>query len=202
MRVLLVDDHTLFAKSLSIALCDLPEIEQYSSTKDIKNLEQQIVAELPDILLIDINLGKLTDEDGLMLTQHLLERFPEQKIIILSGYNVPVYRKEAKRIGAKGFISKEVEPNELLRILLKVEDGGTYFPREEVLLEDLTENEKRVLELVARGIKRKEIAEQLYISERTVSNHLQHIFEKLQVGSTVEAVMKAMRMGYITIKNN
>ena len=146
--------------------------------------------------------GKLTDEDGLMLTQHLLERFPEQKIIILSGYNVPVYRKEAKRIGAKGFISKEVEPNELLRILLKVEDGGTYFPREEVLLEDLTENEKRVLELVARGIKRKEIAEQLYISERTVSNHLQHIFEKLQVGSTVEAVMKAMRMGYITIKNN
>lgn len=202
MRVLLVDDHTLFAKSLSIALCDLPEIEQFSSTKDIKNLEQQIVAELPDILLIDINLGKLTDEDGLMLTQHLLERFPEQKIIILSGYNVPVYRKEAKRIGAKGFISKEVEPNELLRILLKVEDGGTYFPREEVLLEDLTENEKRVLELVARGIKRKEIAEQLYISERTVSNHLQHIFEKLQVGSTVEAVMKAMRMGYITIKNN
>lgn len=202
MRVLLVDDHTLFAKSLSIALCDLPEIEQLSSTKDIKNLEQQIVAELPDILLIDINLGKLTDEDGLMLTQHLLERFPEQKIIILSGYNVPVYRKEAKRIGAKGFISKEVEPNELLRILLKVEDGGTYFPREEVLLEDLTENEKRVLELVARGIKRKEIAEQLYISERTVSNHLQHIFEKLQVGSTVEAVMKAMRMGYITIKNN
>ena len=202
MRVLLVDDHTLFAKSLSIALCDLPEIEQFSSTKDIKNLEQQIVAELPDILLIDINLGKLTDEDGLMLTQHLLERFPEQKIIILSGYNVPVYRKEAKRIGAKGFISKEVEPNELLRILLKVEDGGTYFPREEVLLEDLTENEKRVLELVARGIKRKEIAEQLYISERTVSNHLQHIFEKLQVGSTVEAVMKAMRMGYITINNN
>ena len=107
MKILLVDDHILFAKSLSIALCDNPEIEQFSSTKDIQNLEKQIATELPDILLIDINLGGLTDEDGLMLTQHLLERFPDQKIVILSGYNLPVYRKEAKRIGARGFISKD-----------------------------------------------------------------------------------------------
>ena len=96
MKVLLVDDHALFAKSLSIALCDFPEIEQFSSTKDIQHLEELIAGELPDILLIDINLGGLTDEDGLMLTKHLLEHFPEQKIVILSGYNLPVYRKEAK----------------------------------------------------------------------------------------------------------
>lgn len=101
MKVLLVDDHALFAKSLSIALCDFPEIEQFSSTKDIQNLEELIAGELPDILLIDINLGGLTDEDGLMLTKHLLEHFPEQKIVILSGYNLPVYRKEAKRIGCQ-----------------------------------------------------------------------------------------------------
>lgn len=79
MKILLVDDHILFAKSLSIALYDNPEIEQFSSTKDIQDLEKQIATELPDILLIDINLGGLTDEDGLMLTQHLLERFPDQK---------------------------------------------------------------------------------------------------------------------------
>ncbi|MBM6804722.1 response regulator transcription factor, partial [Mediterraneibacter glycyrrhizinilyticus] len=116
MKVLLVDDHALFAKSLSIALHDFSEMEIFFCTEDIQNLEQQILAELPDILLIDINLGRLTDEDGLMLTQRLLKHFPEQKIVILSGYNVPVYRKEAKRVGAKGFISKEVEPNELLHI--------------------------------------------------------------------------------------
>lgn len=123
MKILLVDDHILFAKSLSIALCDNPEIEQFSSTKDIQNLEKQIATELPDILLIDINLGGLADEDGLMLTQHLLERFPDQKIVILSGYNLPVYRKEAKSIGARGFISKDVEPDELLHILLTIKDG-------------------------------------------------------------------------------
>lgn len=197
MKVLLVDDHTLFSKSLSIALSDFPEIENFSSTKDIEKLTSIIQSEQPDILLIDINLGGLTDEDGLMLTQHLLERFPDQKIVILSGYNLPVYRKEARRIGAKGFVSKDVEPDELLNILLAIQDGITYFPQEEIFIEDLTEGEKKVLELVATGTKRKEIADQLFVSERTVSNHLQHIFEKLQVTSTVEAVTKAIHLGYI-----
>lgn len=63
-----------------------------------------------------------------MLTQHLLERFPDQKIVILSGYNLPVYRKEAKKIGARGFISKDVEPDELLHILLTIKDGATTLP--------------------------------------------------------------------------
>lgn len=198
MKVLLVDDHTLFSKSLSIALSDFPEIENFSSTKDVENLNSIIQSEQPDILLIDINLGGLTDQDGLMLTQHLLKCFPDQKIVILSGYNLPVYRKEAKRIGAKGFVSKDVEPDELLHILLAIRDGITYFPQEEIFIEDLTEGEKKVLGLVAKGTKRKEIAERLFISERTVSNHLQHIFEKLQVTSTVEAVTKAIQLGYIS----
>lgn len=198
MKVLLVDDHTLFSKSLSIALWDFPEIEHFSSTKDVENLNSIIRAEQPDILLIDIHLGGLTDRDGFMLTQRLLECFPDQKIVILSGYNLPVYRKEARRVGAKGFVSKDVEPDELLNILLAVRNGVTYFPQEEGFFEDLTEGEKKVLELAAAGIKRTEIAERLFISERTVSNHLQHIFEKLQVTSTLEAVTKAMQLGYIS----
>ena len=198
MKVLLVDDHTLFSKSLSIALWNFPEIEHFSSTKDVENLNSIIRAEQPDILLIDIHLGGLTDRDGFMLTQRLLECFPDQKIVILSGYNLPVYRKEARRVGAKGFVSKDVEPDELLNILLAVRNGVTYFPQEEGFLEDLTEGEKKVLELATAGIKRTEIAERLFISERTVSNHLQHIFEKLQVTSTLEAVTKAMQLGYIS----
>ena len=80
----------------------------------------------------------------------------------------------------EGFISKDVEPDELLHILLTIKDGATHFPREEVFIEELTDGERKVLELVASGVRRREIAEQLFISERTVSNHLQHIFEKLQ----------------------
>lgn len=198
MKVLLVDDHTLFSKSLSIALSDFPEIEKFSSTKDIEHLAAVLETEQPDILLVDINLGKLTEEDGLLLTKHLLAQFPEQNIVILSGYDLPAYRKEAKRIGAKGFINKEVEPEELLRILRVIQNGGSYFPQENILLEDLTESERQILKRLAAGSKRKEIAEQLFLSERTVSNHLQHIFEKLQVTSAVEAVTKAIQLGYIS----
>lgn len=198
MKVLLVDDHTLFSKSLSIALSDFPEIEKFSSTKDIEHLAAVLETEQPDILLVDINLGKLTEEDGLLLTKHLLAQFPEQNIVILSGYDLPAYRKEAKRIGAKGFINKEVEPEELLRILRVIQNGGSCFPQENILLEDLTESERQILKRLAAGSKRKEIAEQLFLSERTVSNHLQHIFEKLQVTSAVEAVTKAIQLGYIS----
>lgn len=198
MKVLLVDDHTLFSKSLSIALSDFPEIEKFSSTKDIEHLAAVLETEQPDMLLVDINLGKLTEEDGLLLTKHLLAQFPEQNIVILSGYDLPAYRKEAKRIGAKGFINKEVEPEELLRILRVIQNGGSYFPQENILLEDLTESERQILKRLAAGSKRKEIAEQLFLSERTVSNHLQHIFEKLQVTSAVEAVTKAIQLGYIS----
>lgn len=197
MRVLLIDDHVLFAQSLAIALSDFSEIERFSNTKDISHLETVMAQEKPDILLMDINLGKLTQEDGLLLAGQILKRFPEQKNVILSGYDLPAYRKEARKIGAKGFVNKEVEPEELLNILISICEGKTYFQQENSMIEDLTDTEKQVLRLLADGTKRKEIAEQLFLSERTVSNHLQHIFEKLQVNSAVEAVTKAIQLGYI-----
>ena len=94
-------------------------------------------------------------------------------------------------------MNKEVEPEELLNILISICEGKTYFQQENSMIEDLTDTEKQVLRLLADGTKRKEIAEQLFLSERTVSNHLQHIFEKLQVNSAVEAVTKAIQLGYI-----
>ncbi len=105
--------------------------------------------------------------------------------------------RKPEKIGARGFISKEVEPEELVRLLLAVQRGSTCFPADPGVIEDLTETEKQVLTLVAAGIRRKEIAARLYMSERTVSNHLQHIFEKLQVNSAVEAVTKGLQSGYI-----
>ena len=106
---------------------------------------------------------------------------PEAKRKIIGEEFIRIFEEEAKKIGARGFISKDVEPDELLHILLTIKDGATHFPREEVFIEELTDGERKVLELVASGVRRREIAEQLFISERTVSNHLQHIFEKLQV---------------------
>lgn len=198
MKVLLIDDHKLFSKSLAIVLSDFPDIEEFSSTNDVEHIAEIVEKSQPDILLVDINLGHSVQEDGLFLTKRLLGRFPEQKIVILSGYDLPAYRREAQKIGAKGFVNKEVEPEELFQILCSIQSGMTYFLSENVMLEDLTVSEKQVLRMIAGGHRRKEIAMQLHLSERTVSNHLQHIFEKLQVASSVEAVTKAIQLGYLS----
>ncbi len=197
INILLVDDHVLFSKSLEIALSDYPQITSFESISDISRLNSFIDTSRPDILLMDINLKNITSEDGLELAKQLLCQYPEQKIVILSGYALPVYRSEAEKIGAKGFINKNIEPEKLVSFLSQISQGAIIFNREIPFLEELTECEKQILRLLADGMKRKGIAATLYISERTLSNHLQHIFEKLGVSSSVEAVTKAIQMGYI-----
>lgn len=83
--------------------------------------------------------------------------------------------------------------------LIRVSHGGTCFPSEnnKIIIEDLTSMEKKILQLISDGKKRKCVADELYISERTLSNHLQPIFEKLDVSSVVEAITKAIKLGYI-----
>ena len=197
INILLVDDHVLFSKSLEIVLSDYPEIKAFKSINDISLLDKFIEEDAPDILLMDINLKNITSEDGLELAKKILHCHPEQKIVILSGYDLPVYRSEAKKIGAKGFINKNTEPEMLIAFLSQIMQGKFIFSGSVPFLEELTDCEKQILQLTANGRKRKEIAGTLYISERTLSNHLQHIFEKLDVSSSVEAVTKAIQLGYL-----
>lgn len=198
INILLVDDHMLFAKSLCIALDEYNEIEHFYSTQDIQNIDKIICKKNIDIILMDINLGKLSDIDGLEIAARLIKSYPV-KIAILTGYDLPVYRHEAKKIGICGFLNKNISPNDLLSSLVHISHGGTCFPLEncKIIIEDLTNTEKKILQLISNGKKRKCIANELYISERTLSNHLQHIFEKLEVSSSIEAVTKAIQLGYI-----
>lgn len=197
INILLVDDHALFSKSLEIALSDYSEIETFDSINDVSQLDNFIVSKKPDIILMDINLKNISSEDGLELAKQILSCYPEQRVVILSGYDLPVYRSEGRKIGAKGFANKNIEPEKLISILSKIMQGILYFDREIPFIEGLTDSEKQIIQLIAEGQKRKDIASTLYISERTLSNHLQHIFEKLDVTSAVEAVTKAIQLGYI-----
>lgn len=200
INILLVDDHMLFAKSLSVALDEYDGIDQFCSTQDIQGLEQMIRECHMDIILMDINLRNMSDTDGLSVASDLLRSNPALKIVILTGYDLPVYRHEARRIGISGFLSKNISPDDLVASLFHVLRGGTCFPPENdnILIEDLTNMEKKILQLISSGKKRRIVADELCMSERTLSNHLQHIFEKLEVSSVVEAVTKAIRLGYIS----
>lgn len=200
INILLVDDHVLFAKSLSIALDGYNEIEQFYSIQDIQNLDCFVTKKNVDIVLMDINLGKLSNTDGLEVAKKLLKSNSKLKIIILTGYDLPVYRHEARKIGLSGFLNKNISPDDLIAYLIHISHGNTCFISEndEIIIEDLTSMEKKTLQLISSGKKRKSVADELYISERTLSNHLQHIFEKLDVSSTIEAITKAIQLGYIS----
>ena len=199
INILLVDDHTLFAKSLSVALDEYNEIEHFYSTQNIQDIEKMVCDKNIDIILMDINLENLSNIDGLELASNLLKSSPVVKIIILTGYDLPVYRHEARKIGISGFLNKNISPDDLISSLIRVSRGNTCFPSEnnELIIEDLTSMEKKILQLISSGKKRKSVADGLNMSERTLSNHLQHIFEKLDVSSGIEAVTKAIQLGYI-----
>lgn len=200
INILLIDDHILFAKSLAIALKNYTEIENFYTIQDLYTLPELITTQKIDIVLMDINLGKLSSHNGLSIAQDLRQALPDIKIIMLTGHDLPVYQYEAKKMGINGFLNKNINPDHLFKALLAVYEGQTYFSfnQDDLIIEELTTTEKHILQLISSGKKRKEIANDLFISERTLSNHLQHIYEKLNVTSSIEAITKALQMGYIS----
>lgn len=197
INILLIDDHALFAKSLKIAFEDYAEVDRFSIIQDIASVISVIENLEPDISLIDINLSNISNEDGLELAKNIINSGCKTKIAMLTGYDLPVYRHEAKKIGVNGFINKNIMPDKLLKILIEINNGTFYFPKPPGYMEELTDSEKQILQLLADGYKRKDIASIVFASERTVSNHIQHIFDKLNVSSSLEAVTKGIKLGYI-----
>ncbi|WP_195269431.1 response regulator transcription factor [Eubacterium sp. 1001713B170207_170306_E7] len=197
MKILLIDDHALFAKSLEIVLEDAPEIEDFTTLQDPSEAAAQIRRLQPDMLLLDINLDTVSNEDGITLASSLKQEFPGLKLVFLTGYDLPVYRHAAEKLGACGFLNKNLDPDKLLESLIQIDRGALVFPRTAEYIEELTATETKILQLLSEGYKRRAIADRLYSSERTVSNHIQHIFDKLGVSSSLEAVTKGIKLGYI-----
>lgn len=197
INILLIDDHVLFAKSLEIAFEDYAEIDRFSTLQDIDNVISVIEKFKPTITLVDINLSNISNECGLELAKNIMTSGCKTKIVMLTGYDLPVYRYEAKKIGVSGFINKNIVPDKLLKTLIEINKGKFYFPKPSGYVEELTDSEKQILQLLANGHKRKDIASVVFASERTVSNHIQHIFNKLNVSSSLEAVTNGIKLGYI-----
>ncbi|MHC5227847.1 response regulator transcription factor [Enterococcus sp. LJL99] len=194
MKIILFDDHELFAKSLEISLKD--QITSFETYVSPENIVQIVSEKKPDMLLMDIHMGEF---NGLHVSRELLVTFPELKIVFLSGYDLLEYHNEAIKMGAKGFINKNVSLNDLLAKINLVLGGATIFPKYEQESEPLTNREKEVLQLAAKGMKQQEIANQLYISRRTVNNHIQTINEKFYVNSTVAAIVRGIQLGIVQV---
>ena len=196
MKILLIDDHKLFSQSIKLILELSEAIERVDLMDDFSS-----VLNFPyddyDILLIDINLTSLYQEDGLSLAQTIIKNGCSAKIVILTGYSKKMYEYRAKIMGSWGFLDKSIAPGELLQNLIEIYQGRKIFS-DEVVVDVLTSREIEILELVRNGLSMNEICEKVYVSKRTVSNHLANIFSKLGVSSRQEAIHVAEQLGYFS----
>ena len=198
MKILLIDDHKLFSQSLALVLDQTTSDVQV----DMINNEGELPDDLSeltvyDVLVLDINLDKGFSEDGFELAERVRAIAVDLPILMLTGFDLPVYEYQAHKWELSGFVNKNIDTEDLLSLLKHVKDGGRYFTTENWFIDELTPRERELLEAIATGRKRKIIAEEMYISERTLTNHMQSIMDKLEVNSTIEAIQKARELGYL-----
>ncbi|MFS9082083.1 response regulator transcription factor [Streptococcus mitis] len=194
MKILLIDDHKLFSQSIKMILELSENIKKVQLVDNFSSISE-IVFNDYDIILIDINLTSLYQADGLTLAQEIIDNGCSSKVVILTGYSKKMYEHRAKAMGAYGFLDKSMDPDELVKKLEKIYLGGKIFS-DEVMVEVLTPREIEILELVRNGLTIDDVCDKVYVSKRTVSNHLANIFSKLGVTNRQEAIHIAEQLGY------
>lgn len=191
MKILLLDDHKIFGESLKVLLEERGISCTYTSS--IKNFYEEVEGDY-DIILLDINLKE--EETGFDILDRIHDK--NKKIVILTSYDMINYKRLALEKGAIDFINKSLDVDEVIERLEKVyKDEKISFDGDEKIIEPLTKREEEILLEVLSGLTKKEIADKLYISERTLYNHLANIYAKLGAKNAIEAYKIALELGYI-----
>jgi DNA-binding NarL/FixJ family response regulator len=209
IRVLVVDDQELFRRGLTMLLAVEEGIEVVGEAGDGVEGVELAASIAPDVVLLDIRMPK---KPGIEACQSIKDIVPSAKIIMLTVSDEEADLYEAVKSGASGYLLKDSSIDEVAQAVRVVAEGQSLIsPSMAVKLIDefkqmsrpernhvpgglrLTERELEVLRLVARSMNNREIAQELYISENTVKNHVRNILEKLQLHSRMEAVMYAVK---------
>jgi len=209
IRVVIAEDEPAWRNVLQKTLKLMPEVEILAVAQDGREALDACLAEPPDVLLTDINMPRM---DGLELIRRVLRQEKNVAIVVLTAHEDDETVFDAIRAGALGYLLKTSMPNdvvEAIRFAFKGEAKITPKIAARVLedfrrvKEDddtddtelfvLSERESEILDLVAQGLRNKEIASRLSIAEKTVKNHVSNILKALQVNSRTEAAMKAVK---------
>ena len=205
IRVSIVEDDDKIREALIVLLEGSTGFRCISAYENAEQALLGIPAIQPDIVLMDINLPGMS---GTECVRKLKAILPKQLIVMLTVYEESVNIFEALEAGASGYILKRTPPSELMDAIVDVYNGGSpmssqiarkvveYFHKKSKMndaLNSLTDRENEILANLAKGFRYKEIAEALFISEGTVHTHLRRIYEKLQVRSKTEAVLKYLQ---------
>lgn len=212
IRVLLVDDHTMFRAGLRMLLENRDDIQVVGEAADGKEAIEKTRKLKPDVVLLDIGMAGM---NGLEAARQIRERSPKSRILALTMHDNEEYFFEMLKAGGAGYILKEASPSELLLAIRSVHEGGSFLHptvakmlvgdylervsagEESTSYNGLTEREKQVLKLIADGRTSSEIADILCISVNTVQTHRDHIYKKLKLHNPVELTKYAIRKGLV-----
>lgn len=215
IRVLIADDHRLFRQGLR-QICEIVGRFEVVGEADNGQEAVQLTRQLqPDVVLMDINMPVL---DGVQATSLITQDHPSARVIILTMYRQDNYVFEAIKAGARGYLLKDADEQDLIDAVRAVHRGEaliepslatrllaefrrlSHDQSEVGSAEELTKGEMEVLRLVAQGSDNKTIADQLALSEKTVANRLSNIYQKLQVNNRTQATLLALRRGWVTLE--
>ncbi len=205
INVSIVEDDNGIRESLEILINGSEGFKCLNTYKNAESALINIPKEKPDVILMDINLPGAT---GIECVRKLKELFPELNIIMLTVYDDSSNIFNALAAGANGYLLKRTPPMKLLEAIKEVNEGGSPMSSQIARMvvdsfrkmgeskeeqNNLTKREDEILSQLAKGYKYREIGEKLFISTETVRSHLRNIYEKLQVRSRTEAVVKYLR---------
>src|SRR5690625_383044 len=223
ITIALIDDHKLFREGVKRILSFEPTFEVVAEADDGLEAKDIVKQYQPDIVLMDINMPEM---NGIEATKELLQNNPDLKIIILSIHEDESYVTHALQTGAQGYLLKEMDTESLMEAIKVVYDGGSYLHpkvthnlvqeyRKLVKTKEanssvaeieyrkplhlLTKRECQVLQLLSEGQSNRKISETLVISEKTVKNHVSHILQKMDVDDRTQAVVTAIRNGWVEV---
>lgn len=209
IKISILDDHVMVVRGLESMLEDSKTIKIIATYCLGKQLLGEIINNTPDILLLDINLP---DSNGLELCKELTKKYPKLKIIALSNYCETGFIKNMLRNGAKGYLLKNTDKQELITAITTIYTGDTYLPRaiQNILLNEsigspqqdsfipkLTRREKEVLNLISKEHTNQEIAKLLFVSTKTIESHRNNLIQKLRVRNTAGLIRVALEKGLI-----
>lgn len=211
IKIAIVDDHALFRNGLRILLNANPNMQVINEASNGKEFLENLSKNLPDIVLMDINMPVMGGVDA---TEIAIERFPDLKIIALSMFGEEDYYYKMINVGAKGFLLKNSEINEVTEAILQVYKGNSFFSQE--LLYNVIKNFKsqketdheaatlskreiQVLEEICKGLSNQEIADTLFISKRTVDKHRANLLSKTNSKNTANLIMYAIKHKLVSI---
>ncbi len=213
IRVLIVDDHAILREALRLLLEGKPEVEVVGDASNGREAMACVEKLQPDVVLMDMVMPGL---NGLEATRQIRKRFPNTRVLILTGYMEDEQILSALRSGASGYVVKRSDTEELLLGIQAVHRGNTYFSSAisdgdainqylwQAKKEDgkagydlLTSREREVLQLIAEGYSNQKIAQELFISVKTVEAHKAHIMTKLHARNRTDLIRYALRKGLV-----